>query len=199
MCRFIETIRIEGRRLQNLRYHRQRMAETFRIFYPGSAVPITEEVISIPASLGEGVYKCRILYGREVEKVEFEPYHEKMINTLKMVDAGTLDYSHKYADRSSISRLMERRESCDDILMVKNGRITDTSYCNILFFDGKKWFTPDRPLLPGTMRKSLLDAGKIQAVSVEPASLPAFTQFMLVNAMLVFDESRAKDISGIIL
>jgi 4-amino-4-deoxychorismate lyase len=79
-----------------------------------------------------------------------------VIESLKLVEDNTISYRHKYSDRSHLLELMNMRGDCDDILIVKDGYITDTSFSNIVFFDGDKWVTPARPLLRGTMRESLL-------------------------------------------
>ena len=39
-----------------------------------------------------------------------------------------------------------------DILIVKNDKITDTSYANITFWDGNSWLTPARRISPRTSR-----------------------------------------------
>jgi 4-amino-4-deoxychorismate lyase len=82
--------------------------------------------------------------------------------------------------------LLAKRGDCDDILIVKNGYITDTSFSNIVFFDGDKWVTPARPLLRGTMRESLLKTNYIEETDILVNDLKKFTIARLVNAMLPF-------------
>ena len=52
------------------------------------------------------------------------------------------------------------RGACDEILIIKDGHITDTSISNIVFRlpDGW-WLTPFTPLLKGIMRTYLLESG----------------------------------------
>ena len=66
-----------------------------------------------------------------------------------------MNYDLKYFDRKIFDDL-KKNIKADDILIIKNGFITDTSIANILFFDGKKWITPKKPLLKGTVRERLL-------------------------------------------
>jgi 4-amino-4-deoxychorismate lyase len=47
-------------------------------------------------------------------------------------------------------------EGCDDIIIVRNGFVTDASYANLIFRKGDEWFTPATFLLAGTMRAFLL-------------------------------------------
>ena len=72
---------------------------------------------------------------------------------------------------------------CDDILVVKKGQISDSFYANVVFWDGKEYITPDTPLLPGTMRASLLNKGLIREDSISPDDLSKFAGIKLINAM----------------
>jgi len=138
-----------------------------------------------------------VVYGKDIEAIEFKPYQPRPIKTLKLVKDNEIDYSFKYADRENINLLYERRGNYDDILIVKNNLVTDTSYCNIIFFDGNKWLTPEFPLLKGTKRQQPLDGGKISVAKIIVESLRSFHEFMLINAMLDFDENRSLSIHGI--
>ena len=74
---------------------------------------------------------------------------------------------------------------CDDILIVKNGRITDTSYANIVVRGSDNtWYTPSTYLLNGTRRQSLLDRGIIKEREITPASLRKFRELHLINSMI---------------
>ncbi len=88
---------------------------------------------------------------------------------------------------------MAQKENCDDILIVKNGIITDTSFSNIAFFDGKQWKTPKSPLLKGTCRERLLCEQKIFEKDINLNDLSNYKCYKLINAMrdLSDDESLA--------
>ncbi len=198
MCQFIETIKVEKRVALNLDYHQERMTRTIAHFIPDADVPVLEEIIQIPGWIDESLFKCRIVYGVKIEKIEFEKYTPRTINTLKVVMDDEIDYSFKFADRCRIQHLLNKKGNCDDILIVSNRRITDTSYCNILFFDGNRWITPELPLLKGTCRQRLLDRGRISARVLSISDLRSFSKFMLINAMLDFDENRALGVDRIL-
>jgi 4-amino-4-deoxychorismate lyase len=90
-----------------------------------------------------------------------------MVNSLKLVDVcSDFDYHLKFADRSALNSLRELRGDCDEILIVKNGYITDTSYSNVVFTDGQHFVAPSTFLLPGTMRASLLNWGLITEATI---------------------------------
>ncbi|MGB3588105.1 MAG: aminotransferase class IV, partial [Tunicatimonas sp.] len=100
--------------------------------------------------------------------------------------------NHKFADRKLINHLFAQRQGCDDILMVKNGLITDTSYSNVALYDGQQWFTPHQPLLPGTARARLLQDGRLQKAKISPSDLAQFKRCSLINAMLPLGECLVK-------
>ena len=52
-----------------------------------------------------------------------------------------MEYNYKWEDRSQLDALYAKRENVDDILIVKNGLITDTLYANIAFEKSGQWFT----------------------------------------------------------
>jgi len=144
------------------------------------------DYINVPEDCRSGVFRCRVVYGRRVVSAEFTPYLPAAVKTLRLVHADTLAYDHKYLDRSSLTGLISR-DLADDVLIIKEGCVTDSSYANIVFTDGRQWVTPDTPLLYGTMRERLMLDGIIKADRITIDTLGQFTHFRLINAMLGFD------------
>ena len=105
------------------------------------------------------------------------------------MEATGLMYGHKYADRQAINTLFARRGAADDILLVRDGLLTDTSYANVALFDGKCWYTPAHPLLEGTQRARLLAEGILHPIDIRPADLPRFESIKLINAMLDWEQT----------
>jgi 4-amino-4-deoxychorismate lyase len=186
MCRLFETIRITDGNPFNLGLHEQRLNRSRRKLYGLRDDLKLSDYIRVPEHCLSGVFRCRVIYGQQVVSTEFTPYVPAAVRTLRLVYADTMDYDLKYLDRSSLTGLINR-DLADDILIVKKGNITDTSYSNIVFTDGKKWVTPDTPMLCGTMREKLLADGIIKADRITPETLSRFTHFRLINAMLGFD------------
>jgi 4-amino-4-deoxychorismate lyase len=54
----------------------------------------------------------------------------------------------------------ENQSKTEEIIIVKNNCITDTSYTNLLFLKDEKWYTPSTYLLNGVMRQHLLKEKK---------------------------------------
>ena len=186
MCQLFETIRITDGVAGNLDLHEKRLNRSRLRLYGLSDELRLSDYLRVPEEYRSGIFRCRLIYGAEVVSVEFTPYVPAAVKTLRLVEADTLTYDHKYLDRSSLAGLINR-DLADDILIIKEGFVTDSSYANIVFTDGRKWVTPDTPLLSGTMRESLILDGIIEAERITVDDLGRFTHFRLINAMLGFD------------
>lgn len=197
MCPLLETIRCENGILQNLVWHQARLDCTQAMLFKSFRRFNLAELL-VPEAFKNGLYKCRVVYAQDLENVEYLPYHLPKIQSLKMVVNDEIDYRHKFADRSEIQKLFEKRGLAEDILIVKNGLITDSSYANILFFDGENWLTPALPLLMGTQREKLLNKGIIIPENIIPADLPKFLKARLINAMIRFEDELDLNIRTII-
>lgn len=113
----------------------------------------------------------------------------RKIGSLRLVDGGNIDYRYKATDRSALTALLDQRAGCDDILIVRDGKITDTSFSNVVFEDaGGGLYTPDTCLLKGTRRESLLDAGIIRECPITVDDIRRFRKVLLVNAMIGLED-----------
>ncbi len=166
----------------HLEYHQRRMNATRSELFPRLPQLALHEWVpeALPPT---GLHKLRIVYGRAVEKVEIVPYHRRAVKSLVCIAADEADYRFKWEDRSLFSRLMTDLGSDQDIIVVRNGYVTDSSYANLALQQGDRWVTPDTPLLAGTARQRLLDAGLITAVPVRAADLRRYSRVSLINAM----------------
>lgn len=185
--RLIETIKIVNGKCLNLEYHCRRAEFT-----------IQEPVVS--DEFAHGTIKWRIVYGDNLP-VESQMSHYALprINSLRMIDATKVDYTRKYEDRSSIEKLMRLRGLCDDILIHRNGMVSDTSFCNVVFENEYGLFTPSTPLLEGTKRQMLLDRGIIAERDIMLADIPNFSNVRLINAMIEIEDNVIIQTENIIL
>lgn len=198
--KLFETIRLEDREFENLSYHQKRMDEARKeLFSFNIRIDLTEvlhkHLKNIPTA---GLFKCRIIYSQQIEKLEFIPYTIPVITSLKIVVDDQIDYSHKFLDRVQLEENYKRKSTCDDILIIKNGLITDTSYANIVFYNGKNWITPEKPLLSGTQRALLLHKEMIKTADIRLNDLMHFEKARLINAMIRFEDEKDIDIKNII-
>ena len=183
MYPYIETCRIQDGSLQNLHYHQLRFERTRQEVYGLTEHPLLKNTIQVPDGFGRGIYKCRVTYGLKIDLIEYEPYEISVIKTLKLVHSETIFYSYKYADRTELKALFDLRGACDDIIIVKQGNISDSFSANIALWNGSGWITPDTPLLPGTMRASLLEQGVLAEGRITVEDLSNYQCVRLINAM----------------
>jgi 4-amino-4-deoxychorismate lyase len=134
-----------------------------------------------------GLYRCRVVYTDETIDVSYHEYKKRDISSLKLVYDDTIEYPQKSTDRSHIDRLFAQKGNADDILIVKNSLVTDTSIANIAFYKNGVWHTPESPLLEGTTRERLLESGFLVRKDIRVEELESFTKTALLNAMIDFD------------
>ena len=178
----LETIKIEEGKIHNLKYHQKRCDKSRLDLYH---TPDTLSLISLIKPPKTGLYRCRILYDTKLQTIEYIPYQEKEIKTLKLIESDLI-YNYKYANRDALNALLTLTADMDDILIEQDGYIKDTTIANIAFLDGTTWFTPSHPLLEGTMRAQLIDEGFLQTKEIRREDLSSYTQVALMNAMLGF-------------
>ena len=176
---FIESIKLLNGDVYHLAYHQERVCRTFSHFFPSEKVLSLQEIISKIALPAIGKYKIRIVYSKENSIVEIHPYHIKPINTIKCVNADEYDYSYKFLNREFLNTL-KQTSGADEVIFLKNGKVTDSSYANIIFFDGKQWITPSTFLLNGTCRQRLLNEGKITEAPIHYTDIHNFEQIGLM-------------------
>lgn len=197
MSLLIESIKLLDGEYYNLFYHEQRMNRSLRTLCGAHDHFVLEDFLNEIEKPAKGLYKCRMVYDDEMKDVEFIPYVPRAVNTLQIVEHDRISYEFKYENRKTIDRLFNLRKDCDDILIVKDGLVTDSSYSNIVFKKGKRWYTPWSALLKGTQRQKLLEMEMIEEEEIRIEDIKTFDCFKLINAMLEF-ESAEIDITNII-
>lgn len=179
MIQFLETIRLADGILQQLDLHQQRVDRTLKAHY-GTRINLS--CIKIPHACNKGVYKCRVVYDTEIREIDFQPYILRPRMIVKVVNGDDIDYPYKYADRTPINTLWHGAQA-DDVIILKNGLLTDSAYANIILQNDDGLFTPTRPLLCGTMRQRLLDEQAILTKDIDATQLSDYQYIHFVNAM----------------
>ena len=182
MSLLFETIKCDNGKLLNLEFHQERFNRSRKEYFGTDEILSLDEIISVPEGCKSGIFRCRITYSDKIEKIEFLRYQLRKVESLKLVYDDTVDYRFKYTNREYLTNLFEKRGNCDDILIIKNGYITDSYTANPVFFDREKWWTSDILLLPGTQRAKLLKEGKIFMQRITKDDLPKFSKVGLINA-----------------
>ena len=185
MFPLFETLCIENGKIQNIDLHQARYERSLREYYDKSAVKIFNlfSLIQLPEPLQNRLVRCRIDYNAETTQIQYFEYHQKIYRTFQPVICDDIEYGLKYSDRSLINTLFARRDVSDEIIIIKNGKATDCSIGNLIFRQGKKWYTPDTPLLRGTQREKLLQEGKIQEITIYQEDIVNFDEIKIINAM----------------
>ncbi len=185
MCQLFETIRVENGVVQNLVYHQQRVNRL-------ASHTLIDYIIRLDLPR-VGTHRLRIDYTpTHIVQHTITPYVPRLINSLRLVVVDdNFQYAHKWNDRSALNRALAQKNDADEILIVRHGLITDTSFSNVLFLDGTRWVTPAEPLLAGTCRARLLNQQRIQTQIIRVQDLERFSHFMIINAMRDFDLTQA--------
>ncbi len=182
--RFLETIKIVDGEIFNLEYHQKRYESVLESLDIKN-IQNLGDFINPPEW---GLYRCRLVYDRENIEVAYHEYKKREIKSLKLIFENDIEYAQKSTDRKCIEALFKAREEGDDILVIKNLFVTDTSIANIAFQTSSgEWVTPRNPLLKGTTRARLLDEGKIKEADIKVQELRGFSKVALLNAMIDFD------------
>jgi len=181
MYQLLESIKCNGGKLQNLPYHQARVNQSFHELFPTDTPPNLSQ-IRVPQNL-QGIYKCRFLYGRSHSRYHFVQYKIRTIHTLQCVVSNVITYQYKYLDRTEINKLSSPIND-QEIVIIRDGLITDSSYANLAFFDGVAWYTPSSYLLKGTKRQLLLDQEKLTETEIRVQDIHRYQQVSLINALL---------------
>lgn len=181
---FLETIRVEDGTIKNLEHHQRRYEQTLKALSTLKPQKL-EDFIKAPK---DGLFRCRLVYCIDSSDifVEYIEYKKRDIKRLKLIESD-ISYPFKALDRTSLDKLFAQRGECDDILIIKDGLVLDTTIANIAFFDGKSWITPHKPLLEGTTMGRYLELGYLTRAKIEVDKLINFKKVALLNAMIDFD------------
>lgn len=194
MYRLLESIRIFNGVVQHPDIHFKRMERALG----KSKLPLNEtaflDLFTDSDTTKATVVKARLLYDENGFSINFEPYTKRKINSLVLRHGDHISYSVKYADRSQIKGLMHGLDPESDVLILQNGMVTDTSYCNVAFYNGSDWYTPTKPLLNGIQRQYLLQSKLVKKRNIKASDIQNYSKIRLFNAMMPWDEALELDI-----
>lgn len=184
MFLFIESIRILDGKAENLARHQARVAATFARYFPGAPHFSLENLIRNAEITSQGLVKMRIIYNRQVQSVEFQAYHHPHFEQFALVEIqGGFSYPFKFANRTLFDTITTALPGSVLPLLVQRGRITDSSFTNLIFSKNKQWFSPATPLLAGTRLKSLVASGKVQLCDIHPNDITSYDAIIPINSM----------------
>lgn len=197
MYPLFETIKIKNNQICNPQFHLERVLHTQRnlwkkndiLEFEKTLMEIEENFLSKLKS--DQVYKLKIQYNSDSCDFNITPYLPKKILFLKPVTAENIDYSYKYTDRSEINKLMKNtKDENTDIIIIKKGLVTDSSFANLVFVKKENYFTPKDCLLPGTKRAKYLKEGRITEKRIKFEEIRNYDYVLIINAMLEIEENN---------
>ncbi|OWR15635.1 aminotransferase class IV [Chryseobacterium sp. VAUSW3] len=187
MSQFIESIKIEDKKISLLDLHQKRVDDTFAHFGKESSINLAEIFKNLEHD-EDGLYKLRISYDLDKNfRTQLIPYAISEISNFQLVVNNIYDYSFKFEDRKELEKMLRQAKS-SEIIIVKNNHITDSSFSNLLFKKGKEWFTPSTYLLNGVQRQYLLKNKKIKEAEITLQNIAEYSHFQIINAMNDFDD-----------
>ncbi|MCZ2100229.1 MAG: aminotransferase class IV [Chitinophagales bacterium] len=183
MSLFIESIKILNGRCYNLPAHEKRMHQVMQKVFNSSKRIRIKEYIQLPPELMQGLIKARITYSHNILDINYQPYTIRSIQSAKLVYNDDISYPYKSVDRTALLALYEQRKACDEIIIIKNGLVTDALNYNLVFQKDDHFYTPKAPLLQGTRRSLLLKKGILNMKNIDVASLEQYDSVHFINAM----------------
>lgn len=180
--KYFETIKCEDFEVFNLDYHQKRVANTI-----GLNINLQEYINPI----SEELLRCKLIYDENgVVDVLYFPYKKREIKSFKIIFDNEIEYSKKYLNRAKLDELYEKRDDCDEVIIIKNGIVTDTTIANIAIFYENSWITSKNCLLGGTTRARLLEEKRLFEKDITLDMLKNASKVALMNAMIGFDEIK---------
>ncbi len=186
MYRFLESIQLKDGQFIRLSYHQARVDYVFKNYFPDRSAISLEEILSKSSLPSEGLFKCRIVFDNEIQSIEFQPYIMRKIETLRLVETDRKSTYFKSENRDKLNEAFLKRGDCDDVILVRDGFLTDASYHNIALYDNENWITPRKPLIFGTNRSKLLENKIIAEGDIKVDDLKSYSKIRLFNAMIEF-------------
>lgn len=181
MYQFVETICLENGRIRNAERHNERLNRTRDAF--GWEKINLSLLLSAQSFPDTGKYKIRVVYNEEIRLIEYIPYKTPCLSRIGIIERDDINYRFKSTNRDCFKTLFETYPGFDDFIIVKQGLITDSTFCNLAFLNGNQWYTPETPLLEGVQRSALLESGIIKKRNIQIADLDSYSHISFFNAL----------------
>lgn len=188
-----ETIKIENKIACNLEFHLKRVQSSI-------SKRIKFDINEVLKTTLNGLLRAKLIYDEDgnFKDIRFFEYKIRQISSLKFINSN-LNYEKKYLNRNEIDRIFTMRGKCDEVLIVKNGQIADTSIANVAAKFNNTWYTPKSAILAGTTRQRLLESGFLKEMDFGIDELKNAQKFALMNAMIDFCEFDISALDSAIL
>lgn len=187
MYQLLESIRIENKNAPLLAFHQARMEQSFAHFGKECKINISQILNNLDFE-NHNLFKLRIIYDLENHfETEIQDYQFAKIDKFRLIENDKISYSLKYADRTALDQI-KKENPAQEIIITQNGKITDTSFSNLIFLKNGIWHTPKTYLLNGVRRQFLLQNKQIIESDIHFKNIHQFSHFKLINAMIGIDD-----------
>ena len=177
--KYFETIKCNDYEIFNLDCHNKRVANTI-----GLNLNLQEYIYPFSSEL----LRCKVIYNKNaILDVSYSPYNKREIKAFKLIFEDEISYSKKFLDRNYLDKLYENKGEFDEIIIIKNGIVSDTSIANIAIFYENSWITSKNCLLQGTTRNRLIEEKFLIEKNISVSMLKNASKIALMNAMIGFD------------
>ena len=140
-----------------------------------------EKRVHVPS---DELLRCKVVYDESgILDVQYFAYELKKPRTFRVVYDDEIEYQKKYMYRDFLDSLVC---GSDEIIVVQDGLITDTSRANIAMYDNNEWLVTKKPLLFGTTMNRLLDEGFLRVANISVEMLKNAKKIAVMNAMVGF-------------
>jgi len=112
------------------------------------------------------------------------------IESIKIFNGRIYNLRRHESRMHHINELYVQKGECDDIIIAKDGMLTDSSYSNIALLQNGKWYTPTTCLLKGTRREQLIDQGRLVEREISVDDIGKYESVCLINAMMGLGQLR---------
>ena len=179
MDEYFETIKCDDYEVFNLDYHCKRISNTI-----GLNINLSEYIY--PPS--NKLLKCKVIYNNDgIVDVQFNEYKKREINSFKIIHNDNINYSKKFLNRNNLNILFNQRENNDEIIIIKDKIVCDTSIANIAILYQGTWITSKSYLLAGTTRARYIENNELIEKDITLEMLKNTEKIALMNAMIDFN------------
>ena len=179
-----ETIKVENGKLLNLKYHQQRVDYTRKFLGFNDKLELKEHNFNLAQ---KGEFRLRVDYAKEIKSFTCKEFTCREFKEFMIIESD-IEYDYKYANRNELDALKVDEK---EIIIVKNGLLTDTTIANIALCINGVWLTPKTPLLQGTTRARLIESGFLKCKDLTIEDLKKAENFAIMNALIDFKVIKA--------
>lgn len=174
-----ETILVKDGELLNVEYHQKRVNSTRSFLGFKDKLVLKKQNFDLAK---KSEFRLRVDYAKDIESFTCKAFTCREFKEFKIVESD-IKYAYKYSDRENLDKL---KDDDKEVIIVKNGLLTDTTIANIALQKEGVWLTPKTPLLRGSTRERLIESGFLKCANLTITDLKKAQNFAIMNALMGF-------------